>query len=234
MACLATAFSKNTIDLQFAPIKLHVEPEKLRAGLQEIIDTTEASSEDYDAIVLGFGLCGNGTSGLKSEKFKMVIPRTHDCCALTLGSSEAFVENFEHRLSAEWSSHGFAERDDDGFADTDMHKSMGYDMSYADMVEKYGEENAQYVWETLHPVMPDMPHIYIEVDGFENNGLFERFKEKAAEKDAENGCHKEIETLTGSMRLFTKLLDGDWDDEFLIVEPGKEIEPNYDLLRVFV
>ena len=35
----------------------------------------------------------------------------------------------------------------------------------------------------------------------------------------------ELVELAGSDRLFRKLLTGEWDDEFIIVEPGHRITP---------
>jgi len=233
MACLAVANSKNIIDLEFVPLNQHVEPEKLQANLQGIIDKVDESGEDYDAIILGFGLCGNSTDGLKSERYKIIIPRAHDCCTLFMGSAEAFLARFKEHLSAAWSSHGYIERDDDICRKTDAPNTLGTDMPYEVMVEKYGEENAKMIYDSLHPLQLDEPHIYIKVDPFEDLGCYEMFLQKIKADEQLRGYKKEIDTPVGSMRLVNMLVDGNWNEEFYIVEPGNMIEPSYELESVF-
>jgi len=233
MACLAVANSKNIVDIEFVPLNQHVEPEKLQANLQSIIDKVDEEGKDYDAIILGFGLCGNSTDGLKSKKYKMIIPRAHDCCTIFMGSIDAFLERFRHHLSAAWSSHGYIERDDEVCRRTEAPNDMGTDMPYEMMVEKYGEENAKMIYDSLHPIQLDEPHIYIKVDPFEEMGCFDLFKEKIEEDQELRGYKKEIDTPTGSARLVNMLVDGDWNEEFYIIEPGNEIIPSYELETVF-
>jgi hypothetical protein len=233
MACLAAAMSKNTVDFEFTPIRADTVSDELRAMIQSIIDKTE-EEDGWDAIILGYGLCGNGTEGLKAKKLKMAIPRAHDCCAIFLGSAEKFLEHFERRLYAEWSSHGYMERDSEYLGGTELGRRMGYDKSYMDMVKQYGEEDAKMIWETLHPSDPNQNKIYIRVEPFEDMGFFEKFMKEAKKEAAETGLEKNIEVLEGSMRLLKKLADGDWDGEFLVVGPGTVIEASYDLKEVFV
>jgi hypothetical protein len=64
--------------------RLHDRSDFLREKLQTEINR----SQDYDIIVLGYGLYGNGVLGLVSPKTPLVIPRVDDCIALFLGSSD--------------------------------------------------------------------------------------------------------------------------------------------------
>ena len=231
MACLAASQSVNTVDLEFTPLRAHTEADDLRTRIQEAIDRTETADNQYDAIVLGFGLCGNSIAGIKARGLKLIVPRAHDCCTVFLGSREKFVHNFKDRLSAQWSSHGYLERSGDYFGGTELSKSIGFSREYEDLVEQYGEENAKFVWETLHPVLPEQEKIYIRVEPFELFGFFEKFQEKVR-SDTEQGKEPEILVLDGSIRLICKLLNGEWDDEFLVVHPGKSILPVYDMDRI--
>ena len=39
--------------------------------------------------------------------------------------------------------------------------------------------------------------------------------------------------MPGDLRLFRMLTNGEWnDDEFLVLEPGQSIQPNYDWDRI--
>ena len=169
MACLAASRSRNIIDLEFTQLQSHTEPDKLRKQIQEMIDKADSEGV-YEAILLGYGLCGNSVSGLVARERPLVVPRAHDCCTLFLGSRAKFTECFANRLSAQWSSHGYLERSHEYAGGTDINKSLGLDKDYAALVEQYGEENAEYIWETLHPAhsIGKDERIYIDVAPFDD------------------------------------------------------------------
>ncbi|NLC67792.1 MAG: DUF1638 domain-containing protein, partial [Clostridiaceae bacterium] len=161
MACLAIAKSPNIIDPEFTELGAHEAPGKLREDIQKRINEADKPGI-YDAILLGYGLCGNGTAGLKAQNTPLVIPRAHDCCTIFLGSKEKFLEYFKDNLSAQWSSLGYMERGRDYLRNTETGKLLGLDKDYDQLIEKYGEENAKYIWDTLHPESHDNELIYIE------------------------------------------------------------------------
>jgi hypothetical protein len=168
MACRAAARTRNVIDIEFTKLQSHNEPDILRALIQGLIDKADAEGV-YEAVLLGYGLCGNSAAGLKGRGQKLVIPRAHDCCTVFLGSRKKFEEHFSERLSSQWSSHGYLERSSEYIGGTDIGKSIGYDRDYAALVEQYGEENAEYIWETLHPArnVGKDDRIYIDVSPFD-------------------------------------------------------------------
>ncbi len=87
------AGSENEIDLEFLEAGLHATPNLLRATLQEKID--EAAHARYEAVCLGYGLCGRGTTGLVARGISVVIPRVHDCLTLFLGSRDEYRRQFK-------------------------------------------------------------------------------------------------------------------------------------------
>lgn len=221
MACLALSDSPHTIDPEFTPLRAHENPDKLRETLQEAVDG--ADGQGYDAILLGLGLCGNATAGLKASGTRLVIPRAHDCCTLFMGSRQRFLECFQQDLSTQWSSIGYMERGIDYLRETETGKTMGLDREFQDLAEQYGEENAQFIWETLHPQDHRDELVYIEIPEFSSLGWQEKMKAHAKEQQ------KELRTLDGDMRLIRNLVHGNWnEDEFLIVQPGQKIKPVYD------
>lgn len=237
MACAAAARSRNVVDVVFTKLQSHTEPDKLRKEIQGLIDAAEADAE-YDAVLLGYGLCGNSTAGLAARSRKLVIPRAHDCCTIFMGSRKKFEDNFGDRLSAQWSSHGYLERSHDYIGGTDLGKGLGFDRDYEALVEQYGEENAEYIWETLHPAhsIGKDERIYIDVKPFDSPeyGDFHFIKYESAVMSEEESLTKppQIQRIEGSSRLVDMLLDGEWGDDFLIVPPGATIMPVYDMERV--
>ena len=224
-AYLAAANSKNIIDMEFTKLRSHLKPEDLRTEIQNIIDR---STEQYDALLLGFGLCGNSTAGLVARSVPMVIPRAHDCCTVFLGSRAAFQEHFGQTPSAQWITSCYYERYGDWYSDNAFSLlSPEQSGDYAELVEKYGEENAQYIWETLN-VSTGLDFLtYINVPDIMDNGIREQFLKHAEE------AGKTPRFIEGSTRLIDMLLAGKWnDEEFLLVPPGAEIKPIYDHDRV--
>lgn len=225
-ACYGISKTQHIVDPEFTPKAAHEKPDSLRDLIQSKIDAVDKSG-GYDGILLGFGLCGNSTSGLVARSIPLVIPRAHDCCTIFLGSKDRFLEHFKDNLSAEWSSAGYMERGGAYLRETDTGKLLGADKTYQDLIEQYGEENAQYIWETINPKSNFDELIYIEIPETAHLGYQERIKELAKEQG------KSVRVIDGDMRLILGLIEGKWStDDYLIVPPGKSIKPVYDQKEV--
>lgn len=218
------AHSPHVIDSDYTELGEHARSAGLRQIIQARIDATEASGKNYDAILLLFGVCGNATVGIQARRTRLVIPRAHDCCTILLGSKASFTEHFGKAPSTPFSSAGYIERgsyflrtEDDGSA----HVQMGD--SYQALVEKYGEEDAKYIWAEMYPEHKEEKAVFIDLPETSHLGYAEQFKAKAA------AAGKEAVQLQGSIRLIQNLINGTWDPrEYLIVPPAGEIEGVYD------
>jgi hypothetical protein len=225
--CLCVAQSPHTIDIEFTAKDLHNQSPILRRSLQERIDAA-AAERRYEAILLGFGLCGNSTVELQAREIPLVLPRAHDCCTLFLGSREAFSRHFGDQLSAPFTSAGYMERSNGNlFHDpSDLLALLGGGRSFADLVAEYGEETAGYIRETLLGAsgMPthDQTIYFIDIPEFRHLDFASQCRERARAEG------KEAIELPGSINLIRKLTFGEWDDDFLIVKPGQRIAGIYD------
>lgn len=226
-AYLAAAKSPHIIDMKFTKLQSHTNPESLRKEIQGNIDRVP---EQYDAILLGYGLCGNSAAGLKARAIPLVIPRAHDCCTIFLGSRKAFLKYFGQTPSAEWYSACYYERLGLWYREYPLlNLPSGKGNVYAELAEKYGEENARYIIETMNAASAVDFLTYIDLPGFEDNGIKEKFIGHAEKTE------KKPRFVKGSTRIIDKLLRGEWnEEEFLIVRPGEEIMPVYDHDRVMV
>ncbi len=218
--CHCVARCPHQIDLEFLHIGEHVASDRLRALLQEKIDAADGSMENYDAILLVYGLCGNSTQGLKAgKKTQVVLPRAHDCATIMLGDKALFEKYFRDNPSLPFSSNGYYERSD-YYVHTDDAMTGG---SYEDLVKEYGEDNAQYLWEAMHPDTGETRAVFIDIPEVTGEDVKSQFK---AEAEADN---KEVVVLQGSLKLIDNLVNGNWTDrDFLIVPPGKQINAKYD------
>jgi hypothetical protein len=217
--CHAIARSPNYIDLEFLPKGLHdMGSASMLDRVQAVLDKVDESK--YDAVVFGYALCNNGLAGLKARGIPFVLPRAHDCITLFLGSKERYLDYFNSHLGTYFKTSGWIERGEGTgeLSQLSIQRQIGMDKSYDELVEKYGEENAQYLYETLYGLKNYSQFTYIEM-GVEPGDLFER---KAKAQADEKGWT--FEKVKGDMSMIQRLLDGPWDDrEFLIVQPGHRV-----------
>jgi len=219
-----SAQSPHTLDIEYTKKDAHDNADNLRSIISEKI--TIADDQDYDAILLGIGLCGNSTAGISAGKTKIIIPRAHDCCTIFLGSRHKFQKLFQDRPSTPFTSAGYMERGSSLMHDSsEFAAQSGLQKNVQDYIEIYGEESGRYLWESLHQNTEDQNKdiVYIEIPEFEHLGYAEKAKEWAETND------KNFVYEKGSMEIIRKLLNGNWSkEEFLIVNPGEIIDPVYD------
>lgn len=198
---------------------LHETPSRLRAALQKAIDRIEEDEESTcDAILLGYGLCSMGIVGLHTRRLPLVIPRAHDCITLLLGSRERYQTLFDqHSGGVYWYSPGWIEQ----FKTAG--KRSNEDAKYLEYVEKYGEDNAQYLME----VEKSWTEHY-DLAAFIKWPEFETSRFEAFTRETAAASHLPYERVEGSRALLEKLVCGQWDDDFLVLEPGQVLEASHD------
>jgi len=220
-ACRLAADSPLVVDLEFVPKGLHdIGSEKMLARLQERVDAVE--TDVYDATLLGYALCNNGVAGLRATRTKLVIPRAHDCITFFMGSRERYREYFDAHPGTYFRTTGWSERGSAGEEES-IATQLGFNRTYQEYVEKYGEDNAKYIWETLGAWKDAYSRMtYIDM-GMALDDVYAR--EARTEAEANGWVFERIE---GDWTLLRALFSGDWDEEVLVVETGGVIEPSYD------
>lgn len=225
------AQSPHLVDLEFLPQGYHDNPVYGRNCLQERVDAVPAGK--YDAVLLGYGLCGNIISGLRAGATQMVVPRAHDCITFFLGSKERYKAQIEARPAAYYYSCGWLEcmarRGEKALPQSAHYLPSSPGMSsqsrdtYQQWVEKYGEEDAKYLLQAIAEWTGNYTHgILIDYDFTRVLKLREQVESICAKRQWT------YEELTGDLRLLKMWVDGAWPEgDFLTVPPGAQIEPSY-------
>ena len=221
--CSLVANSPAICDVEFLPKGLHdLGVEKMRPRLQERIDAV--SEGPVEAVLLGYGLCNNGIVGLRARKVPLVVPRAHDCITLFLGGRGRYRDYFNAHPGTYYRTTGWLERNDStGAGDETVFQKLGLFLQYEELVKKYGEDNAKYIMETMGDPVAHYDRVtYIRMGLPCENTFCEQARKEAADKGWQ------FEELEGSMELLRKLVAGEWDSDFLVVQPGDRIAATYD------
>ncbi len=223
---LCAARSPHVVDIVLFKRGLHNEPVTLRARLQEAID---AASPGYDAIVLGYGLCGGATAGIVARDVPVVLPRAHDCITLFLGARERYEAEVSGSPATYWYVADQLERNDGYRAGSSVGLGVGGDTDddmeaiRADYVTRYGEDNADYLME----IMGAWKTHYGRA-AFVGLGVIDEAPAMAEAREQADRRGWAFASIEGSMVLLRKLIDGDWADDMLVVRPGERLAMSYD------
>lgn len=222
-ACAAAARSPHLVDLVFMPKSMHDIGEsamssRLQAAIAEAL-AIRSPDEQPDAVVLLYGLCNNGISGLHAP-VTLVVPRAHDCITLLLGSRARYNAHFQANPGTFYKSAGWIERDSDPSANpASVTSRMGISTDYATLVEEYGAENADYLMETMGNWLKHYRQLSFIDTGV---GDRQRYRQICRAQAVESGWV--FEEVEGDTVLIDKLLNGDWDDhDFLVLHPGQRV-----------
>ena len=219
--CHACAHSPHQVDPEFLPKGLHdLGGKPMAAKIQEVVD--RAPEGMYDAILLGYGLCGNGLDGLKARHTQLVLPRAHDCIGLLMGSAERYQAYFDGNPGTFYRSTGWLERGK-GLQQL-THSTMGFEESLEAMICKYGEDNGRYLYEEMTRYRAQYSKLTFIETGLEAGG---RFIDDATTEAAEKGWS--FERLRGDLAWLRSLVEGEWTaGKFVVAGPGQQFSASYD------
>ena len=194
------------------PQGLHEQPDKLRSEVQTSLNRTQDDKgRNYDASLLGYGLCSNGIVGL-SAKIPLVIPRGHDCITLLLGSKEKYRQYFDTHRGVYWYSPGWIKTGGQPGKER-------YQRTLKTYLDKYGLDNAEYLMSMEQNWMSEYSWATYIDWGFDNSE-----KEKIYTRICAEYLGWKYDEIKGDPSLCQKLLDGSWNDsDFLIIKPGRKI-----------
>lgn len=172
--------------------------ESLHRGIQAEVDKIN----DVDVILMVLGYCGNSLMAVKSSNCKIVIPRVNDCIALLLGSADE-----RKKKSQEMNTYFFTQ----GWLEHEKNILREYERC----LTLYGQERTLRVMKTM--LGNYLRFMVINTGAYPLDAVVPKVQECAQR------LSMLYEIVPGSLRLLHKLLLGQWDEEFIVLEPGQEI-----------
>ncbi len=184
---------------------LHDYPKILNEKIQAAI--TELDQEDrWDTILLGFGLCSEGTVGLQSRRSRLVLPKTDDCIAIFLGSREKYLDQFWKEPGTYYFTKGWLT---DGAGPLAMYQGTH------EWTKKYSQEKAQAI---AREIMKNYRRIAL-ID----TGVYDLTPYEARSRLTAEIFEMQFEIVSGSLDLIKDLIYGPWDARYVSVKPGQAI-----------
>jgi hypothetical protein len=222
--CWCAAHSPNLFDFSFLSQGYHDNTDIGLEKIQAQVDAVPAGR--YDAILLGYGLCNNIITGLVARDTPIVIPRAHDCITFFLGSKERYRSFFIDHPGTYYYTTGWLEHRQRGGERVERRQGagLGVDLEYQALAEKYGEDNARFLMETMDNWTAHYTHgVFID---------FEFSRNLPAKQQAKDICRERgwaYQEAEGDLSLLQAWMDGPWPEaDFLTVRSGERVAPTYD------
>jgi len=195
-------------DVKWVESGLHNVPKKLRAALQELLD----SMSGYSRVLLAMGFCGNSLAGLRTNNALMIAPRVDDCISLLLGSCAMRASiSSANGHGVYFMTEGWLRGE----------RTIWHEYKYT--VEKYGQETCDEIFDTLLGnyktlAMLDTGCYCIAKIQDEVNKIAETLK-------------LDYKIIPATIDYMKQLLVGPWDESmFLTVSPRSVIKDS-DLMK---
>ena len=216
----SAAHSPHLVDVTLVERHLH-NPKEIRGRLQAMIDAAEG--QGYDAIPLAFGLCGQAISELVARSTPLVIPRAHDCITLFLGNRARYLQEQAREPGTYWFAQDYIERNSGGTAlamgsptDTDTQAI------YEKYVIKYGKAKADRLMDVMSEWLTYYKRaVYLDTRLGDGSATEAHARAEAGRRNWQ------FERIAADLNLVRRLLDGQWDADFLVVRPGQTVVMTY-------
>jgi hypothetical protein len=194
-------FRNGRVEFRFLDCGLHLTPENMAKAIQSEID--RANEEEYDRILLGYGLCSNGIVGVHTHRCSLIVPRVHDCITLFLGSPKTYKAQSLKHPGTYYLTAGWIEK-----APTPISKYRSY-------AKSYNEKTARWI------LYEEMKH-YTRI-ALVDTGAYplETYRKISRQNAKFLGAY--YQELKGSPAFFMALVAGPWEKDFLILEKGQSI-----------
>jgi N-methylhydantoinase A/oxoprolinase/acetone carboxylase beta subunit len=206
------------LEYRFLEAGLHNNPSMLQAKLQNAIDDISAG-EDACRIVIGYGVCGKGTIGVRSRRIPLVIPKVHDCIALFLGGDKAYKDQFKTYPGTYYLSAGWCEEHTEPMSQRMRQTWFGSEkIHFDDLVKSHGRKTADTTFAFLNSWQKNYQRAaFIDTKAKQSP----KYEAKAREMARAYGWA--YATIQGSHELIGKMLTLETSTDEILVVPKEHV-----------
>ena len=175
----------------------HRDPDEMREHIQEAFQKLPA---DTDTVLIAMGYCGGSWEGISARQ-TLVIPKIDDCVSVLLQTDDIVKSNLkqpDHLYVREKRPESF----------------KGIFERMTTQVDEATKEQYHKDWQKLYNMMTI-------IDTGINDCRSDAYR-RAVQEDAD-WLDAGIEYVNGGTYLLEKLFRGDWDDQFLVLQPGETV-----------
>lgn len=185
--------------------KYHEEPKRMR---EQLIQALESLPHDIDTVLVAMGFCGGSWKTIPVEK-RVVIPRVDDCITLLLHTDDAWYPDLKK------AGHLYL-RDSDT-------EEYSLEAMQKKLCTQYGGMNGSMIFNSMFAN-------YTNVDIIDT-GVYDCYLEEYVIQAQQNAdlIRSVLGYVEGSNLLLEKLVSGQWDQQFIVAEPGQLLS-NQDFL----
>lgn len=199
------------VEIDTLQMSLHERPRSLRELLQQRIDATT----DCDTIIVGYGMCGQATVGLRATHCRLVLPRVDDCIGMFLGSRAAYRAQHDQEPGTYFLTRGWI-----GAGVTTPFAA------YDAVRERWGAERAERIMGTMLGRYRRLAFVRTAgLDGTDDTDGTPADETAPVDETAQaRGIARRFglsyAEIEGSRELVRPLLYGPWDERFVVVPAG--------------
>ncbi|MDR3602677.1 MAG: DUF1638 domain-containing protein [Desulfosporosinus sp.] len=190
----------ETMDCEFLDFNYHGKPNLLHERLQGIIDQSQA----YDLIITTYSRCSNVVVGLLSRQVPLLLPKTHDCISLLLGSNARQLKLLRENPGTYYFSRGWLDYGRTPYAE------------YLEYLDRFGREKAADLIKMLYGSYNKA--VLIVTLGTKD---IEKYREKVREIADFFGW--DVGEEEGDLQLLTSVLNGSIGQDTVYVEAGRTV-----------
>jgi len=218
----------NRIDIDFLYQGLHEFPNKLNEKLNEALKMVD--KDNYDYILLNYGLCGNGTLDITHPDLPIIIHNAQDCIPILVGNRKKYKKYVDSNPGIFWFSCGWIE----GFP---LPGSPDYAERYSEFYKiKINEKQRDSIERMLFENYKKLKYISWKEMGEDINRCGSKYTMECVNSiNSRLSLNMSFGKVEGSSDTLQKFVDGDWNnDEFLLINPGQKLKFDITKGRLYV
>ncbi len=175
----------------------HRDPDEMRGHIREAF---QKLPEGADTVLIAMGYCGGSWEGISASQ-TLVIPKIDDCISILLQTGDSVISNLKQP------DHLYVR-------DKKPESFKGIFERMTARVDAAAKARYHKDWQKLYNMMTI-------IDTGINDCRSDAYK-SAVQEDAD-WLEAGLEYVDGGTHLLEKLFRGDWDEQFLVLQPGETV-----------